>query len=450
MYLYFLYIFFFWLAVQNLVLPWVYRQQMLSVAEMGILMGLKEAILLLVLVFLSPRLFKKDWHLLAADKFGLTYISLLTLYLLCGSWVLGATADFSLRLISMRGVACLVLFYFWGRLSFFTLRELRQFIGFIVILQVVVALFGIYEWCFLPTSFWSDTVGAGTFMLDVKGLLENQNVVDGLPSNMFQFGVRRLLSSYGEPLAMGIACVFPLLLCLTVLINGLALRVSRSFWLLAATIIGAALLLTIGRESIGAASIGILAVLWMCGKVRHGLMPLVLASAILLTLPQVWQYLTDTVTFREASAATHLRFLYSGWKELPQMMVGKGLGEAGGWAFSLAGVQSDVGENSYFELMSQTGIASVILLIGFLFTLAKTVFHYFQKMPDALVSAAFAATTAHILARSLAGIFSPSLFGVIPLASFFFFCGASLTTMQRAESSVTTTARRVLLLRMSA
>ena len=112
-------------------------------------------------------------------------------------------------MVSMRSLVSLVLFYFWGRLSFFDLRQMRYLVRFVVGLQVVVALFGIYEWWFLPASFWSDTVGAGTFMLDVKGLLANQNVVNGLPSNMFVFGIRRSISSYGDPLAMGIASVFP-------------------------------------------------------------------------------------------------------------------------------------------------------------------------------------------------------------------------------------------------
>jgi hypothetical protein len=447
MYLYFLYFFFIWLAVQNLVLPWVYRQHLLAAETVGLLMASKEGVLALALVVLAYRFWSGQWRMVLADRFAIAYMALLTFYLLCGPWMLGGSATFVLRLISIRGLVSLVLFYFWGRLSFLDLRQFRRFARFLVGLQVVVALFGIYEWAFLPASFWSDTVGAGTFMLDVKGLLNNQNVVHGLPSNMFVFGIRRAISSYGDPLAMGIASVFPFLVCLAWLLrNPHRPTAKRIAWKLATGVIAIALVLTIGRESIGAAALGALALLYWQGRVRQTLLVAVAVCAALLLLPQAWKYVADTVTFREASAATHLQFLYNGWKEIPSMLAGKGLGEAGGWAFSLAGVKSDVGENSYFELMSQTGLLSVIFLLVFLFGVAKRAIAHARGLPDPLISAVFLAAGAHIFARCLSGVFSPSLFGVIPLASFFFLCGAGFTAVQRTVARPVAVARRVAIL----
>ena len=293
-------------------------------------------------------------------------------------------------------------------------------------------------------------MGAGTFMLDVKGWLANQNVVNGLPSNMFVFGIRRSISSYGDPLAMGIASVFPFLVCMAWLLRNSRLPRTiprRAAWQLAAVVIALGLVLTIGRESIAAAALGVLALLCWHGKVRQTMAAAALLCVALLFLPQVAKFVSDTVTFRESSAATHLRFLYNGWREIPQMLAGKGLGEAGGWAFSLADVKSDVGENSYFELMSQTGLLSVILLVLFLFGLAKTGLEYSRKFHDPLLSPVFLAVAAHIFARCLSGIFSPSLFGVIPLASFFFLCGAGFTAAQRTMANPVAVARRVLILK---
>ncbi len=446
----FLKFFFFWLAVQNLVLPWVYHRRLLPAVAIGALMATKEVVLGLALVALSFRFWKKDWRLVPADKFAGAYAVLLAFYLFCGPWWLGGSATFALRAISLRGLVSLVLFYFWGRLSFLDLGQLRRLARFIVGVQVIVALFGIFEWSFLPTSFWSDTVGAGAFMLDVKGLLENQNVVNGLPSNLFVFGIRRSISSYGDPLAMGIASVFPFLVCVAWLLRNPRLaRVtgSRVVWQLAAVVIATALLLTIGRESMGAAALGVFALLAGRGKLWQTAATAVVLGAGFLCLPQLWGYVMDTVTFREASAATHLRFLYSGWEQIPGMLFGKGLGEAGGWAFSLAGVKSEVGENSYFELMSQTGVLSAVLLLLFLLGLAKQGLEYSRKFPDPLISAVFQAAAAHIFARALMGIFSPSLFGVIPLASFFFFCGAGFTALQRSAAHPAAVARRVLVLK---
>jgi len=317
-------------------------------------------------------------------------------------------------------------------------------------MQTAVALFGIYEWFFLPASFWSDTVGAGTFMLDVKGLLENQNVVDGLPSNMFRFGIRRVISTYGDPLAMGIASVFPLLVCSAWLARHrttISNKISSWKPWTATLVIAAALLLTIARESIGAALLGMVMALWWSEKSSRLIVPTIVILIVVSLLPQVWGYAARTVTFQEASASTHLNFIRKGWNQLPVLLPGKGLGEAGGWAFSLAGVESEVGESSYFELMAQTGLVSVLLLLGFLGSVAKTMLRYSRQLPDELLSAAFVASAAHVVCRSIMGVFSPSLFGVIPLASFFFFCGAAFTTMQRLQLNPHLVARRVVVLR---
>jgi hypothetical protein len=341
----------------------------------------------------------------------------------------------------------LVLFYFWGRLSYFTIRQLRGFLRFIVGLQVAVAVFGILEWLVLPDTFWSDTIGIGTFMLDVKGLLDGQNVINGLPSNMFRMDVRRVISFYGDPLAMGIASVFPLLLCVGLLLRGPGVR-CRWLWQASAIVTGSALLLTLGRESIGAVVVSSALLLWWAGKLRGYVCALAVVTLLLLALPQIWSFGAQTLSFHEESAATHLDFLTQGWRQIPQMLLGKGLGEAGGWAYSLAGVRSDTGESSYFDLMAQTGLASVLCLLGFLFRTARHAFSESREIPDPLISAALLAATAHIVGRSLMAIFSPSLFGVVPLASFFFFCGLAFTTLQRARLA-SPVVRRIIVLKQT-
>lgn len=440
-------IYFTWLAVQNFVLPWAYRQHWLAASSVALLMSCKEAILVIVIAGLLYRVFKKDWRFQASDKFAAAYILLLVSYLVFAPSVLGSTASFDLRMISLRSVISLALFYLWGRLCCLEIDELRRLVRFVVGLQVAVALFGLGEWLFLPASFWSETVGIGTFMLDVKGLLEGQNVIGGLPSNMFHFGMRRVISTYGDPLAMGIASVFPLLLCIAWLCRKGPRAGSSFLWWLAAGLIAAALLLTVGRESIGAAVLGTALLTWWSGRSRRLAVPIVATVIALLLLPQVWAYISATLTFQEGSAATHLRFLYSGWNQLPKMLLGKGLGEAGGWAFSLAGVQSEVGESSYFDLMAQTGVLSVILLLGFLLTTARAAFALAKKFPEPLISATLLAVAAHLVSRSALAIFSPSLFGVVPLASFFFLCGAAFTTLQHMAAQPRIVARRVLVLR---
>jgi hypothetical protein len=434
MYLAFLYMYFTWLALQNFLLPLAYQQGWLSASTVGLLMAGKEAVMVLALLALGYRAFQKGWRFNAADKFAFAYAVLLALYLAFAPLVLGSTVPFFIRAVSMRALVSLVIFYFWGRLTYLEMGELKKFIRFVLGLQICVAIFGLMEWAFLPTSFWSETVGVGNFMLDVKGLLDGMNVLDGLPANMFRFDIRRIISTYGDPLSMGIACVFPLLLCVAWLLlrkRSINDRNSRLKWLVAATVLAVALLLTIGRESIGAAFLGAALLVWWAGKAKGFVAPAVLIVFMLMLVPQFWTNFVETVTFRESSAAEHLQFLQSGWGEAPKLLVGKGLGESGGWAYSLAGVESEVGENSYLELMGQAGLLAVLFLVGFLIASCRWNLWYAKRIPDPLISAALYAAAANIAARATMAMFSPSLFGVVPMASFLFLCGAGFTAMER-------------------
>ena len=111
-------------------------------------MASKEAALALALLALAYRFWKKAASLSRQICHRLRRLAhgLFVLWAV----VAGRSATLVLRMVSMRSLVSLVLFYFWGRLSFFDLRQMRYLVRFVVGLQVVVALFGIYEWWFLP------------------------------------------------------------------------------------------------------------------------------------------------------------------------------------------------------------------------------------------------------------------------------------------------------------
>ena len=433
MYVLFLCVYFAWLAVQNFLLPLAFQQGWLSFPAAGGLMAAKEIVMVIALLLLGYRAFKKGWRLNIADKFALAYSFLLLLYLAFAPLAMGSTVPFFIRIVSLRYLIALAAFYFWGRLSFLEIRELRRLVIFVLALQVAVAVFGIVEWSVVPLSFWRDTVGVGAFMTDVKGLPEGVNVVDGLPVNMVRSDIRRSISTYGDPLAMAISCVFPFLLCAAWLLHRAetASVAARRKWWIAFAVISVALLMTNGRESIAVALLGAVLLASWEGKANILILPAIAAGVAVIAIPEVWAHINDTVTFQEGSASSHLAFLQSGWQSAPKLLVGKGLGEAGGWAGSLAGVESDVGENSYFELMGQAGLLSVVLLVGFLVGVYRQARWFSRRLPDKLLAAALAAAAANIAGRIVMAVFSPSFFAVIPMASFFFLCGATFTTMQK-------------------
>src|SRR5215469_9061781 len=143
MYLAFLCIYFIWLALQNFLLPLAYQQGWLSFASATMLMATKEVVMMLALLALGYRAFQKGWRFNAADKFALAYAALLVLYFAFAPLLLGSTVPFFVRIVSLRYLIALVAFYFWGRLSYLELGELRKVIRFVLGLQVAVALFGI-------------------------------------------------------------------------------------------------------------------------------------------------------------------------------------------------------------------------------------------------------------------------------------------------------------------
>jgi hypothetical protein len=91
MYLVFLCLYFLWLAVQNFLLPWSYRQRWFSVETVGVLMAAKEFLLAAGLLWLSRRAVeRRGWlRLTSCDAFALGYCVVLCLYLVLAGWLPG-------------------------------------------------------------------------------------------------------------------------------------------------------------------------------------------------------------------------------------------------------------------------------------------------------------------------------------------------------------------------
>jgi hypothetical protein len=445
MYLNFLKLYFSWLALQNFLLPWMLSADLLPLKAFALLLGSKEVILIGALVLLMPRLLQPGWHWIAPDVWAVAFTLLLISYLLFAPALLGSTAPLTLRLISLRPIVFMVLFYFWGRLSKHSTNELSHLLKFAIALQACIAVFGILEWAFLPSTFWSNTVELGRFMLDVKGLAEGWNVESGLPSNIFKFGVRRLIATFGDPLSMALASVFPLVLGVAYWLPRKYDNSSIPLWIKASAIfIGLALLLTLGRESIVVALCSLLLVSHLRKKASTTFLLAGSGAMLVLLLPFVAGTIWQSLTFQEDTAATHLSFFTQNFAETSKFLLGRGLGEAGGWAFSLAGIESSVGESSYYELMAQTGMLSVLLMVGFLSSIAARAFRLSELVPERLSAAAMIAIAATIVCRMAGAFFSPSLFAFIPMAILYYIAGAAFSAWRPLHGGEHT---RVLVLR---
>ncbi|WP_263417244.1 hypothetical protein [Terriglobus albidus] len=399
-------------------------------------MAAKDAILFVAILLLSVRVFRKDfkWHWI--DTCACGYMALLAVYVFVPDW-LHLDVPFPVRLITYRAQTALVMFYLWGRFTRLRWSQWKSIAIFQIVMLAAASVFGIFERFMLPLSFWSRTIGVSDYLLDVKKLDSNLNVQDGLPSNLFHFGLRRLLSVYADPLGMGTACVFPLVAAIAIM---LCLRRERDpdrmkwipYYLWAATLIAIALLLTIGRESIGVACVAILVLCIALGETRFLRALGVLAFLSILINPSVTKFIVDTVTFQESSAIAHLNLLSTGLQDLSTLLVGHGVGTTGAWATSL-GVHelTDIGESSYLELAAQGGAATLVVFLAFLIGLSRWLWMTARRCDDPVWKGMFLAISTSLIARLIFAVFSPSFFALIPMANMFFLAGAALSTVNR-------------------
>jgi hypothetical protein len=109
-------------------------------------------------------------------------------------------------------------------------------------------------------------------------------------------------------------------------------------------------------------------------------------------------------------------------ENLDQYLLGRGIGQAGGYA-NLEGVSAEgVGENSYMALMGQVGLLSVVLFLGFLGSTVVTLARGATAQQNILAAALAAA----LFGRCCGALFSESIFGFTGTAPLFLFAGLAM------------------------
>ena len=151
-----------------------------------------------------------------ADRLAVAFLGLITIYFVAGLAVAPSTGGSpTVLLIYARRFASLpIIFLAGGRLLLGDRQALRRAIGYLVVVAVVVAVFGLVERLVLGDAFWINGIRVGQFQQSgvQEGFASSRaRLVDGLPATWWSFTggetVRRLVATFLEPttLAMFLA-----------------------------------------------------------------------------------------------------------------------------------------------------------------------------------------------------------------------------------------------------
>lgn len=424
-----------WIAVQNLAAPLVLALGRLGVDDIRGLIGTKELIAVsLVAVSIIPAAVTGRVKLASCDKLWLAYTAWILLYAV-NPLVLHAEPFY--LAVSARALLVPVLFYSLGRLVALEEPEgaLSGLAKTVLGVSLAAAVFGMVEVFILGADFWRG-LEIERYWVEVKGF-SPRTIVDGLPANFYgQYGlvselgrgIRRLASTYGDPLAAGYSLFFAALLCFAALRYGESrFRASYALGFAALT---AALALTVSRVALGALVIGCALILvrerTLLGARGWAALTLVLLGLLVFFRHALAPAFVSAITLEDPSTRSHLLDLARGVQTLasPRTLLGFGLGTAGAPAAASA-VHIGITESAYLVLLAQVGIAGVVLFLGAMIA----TYRFVARRAEASAAAPFPlhAANAGLVGYALSGVVSEQIFTTTSLAPFWILLGSAVS-----------------------
>ena len=429
-----------WIAIQNMALPWLHSLNVLDVEALRFAIAFKEIVGLCLLVGVCARAVPRKvisggWR--SPDAWLLLYGGVLIVALLIP---FSSDAPLGARAVAFRTLVMPAVFIFVGRHFPADSPLIRRIVQAYIAVCAGLAAFGLVERFVLPVDFWRSIVNMGQYITDVKGIAPDFHVEDGLVANMYRFGLRRLVSTFGDPLACGYAFILPTVVGATILLRSnehdrLIAR-GRTFLVGSAALLGVGLLMTINRGAILTVllALGIIAI-----QRRSVRLVIVIGGAILALMiwqPDIRQLAMETLTMQEGSARSHYDHLVEGIGVLltPAYLFGLGLGRSGFWAQELFGTTvPGVGENAYFMMIVQIGYAGTGLFIAFM---VSTVYRFMdpkRRIGDPYLDGLRTACGATLLAHLLTANTSENIFSFTGMAQAWFIVGLALQVSPSQE-----------------
>ena len=267
--------------------------------------------------------------------------------------------------------------------------------------------------------------GETTYQSDIAQLAGGFYTAFGSASGQVVW-VRRMISTYLEPLQLGHALILPLVF-LYYCFAGPRPSLLRPRWMagLLFVWIGLAELFSISRGAILATLIGVAIVILMTRRVTwHFILFASVLLILVLVIPSVRGFVMNTLSLEDPSSLGHVSQLQSGWQLLLSQPWGLGLGQGGyvGTQFG-AGQATGTAESFYFSTVSQVGVVGLGLLgLGFAGLLVNLRNAYRQSESRWLRATALV-TLGALAGYSVSAIASEAAFGLLASAAVWFLAG---------------------------
>lgn len=327
-------------------------------------------------------LFARHWRRIRFHWFdwaAAAYAVLLVAYSVV-PWLLGSHLSFLSVAASAREYVLPVELYALGRLAVAAGVDVRGLVRWFLAVSAVAAAFTVFEYAFLPATFWSSTMDMVSFVRIVQAVPGAQSL--GAISILAQYGVGkvaifpRAIGPFTHP--VGTAHYFVLPLILSVAASYQALNSGRrkeAVWMAALAILFAAAVISpISRGSWIAAGLAVLA----CGLIYRRLLisiaALALTGVLLLSVRPFDYSITSAWNQTDSSTVGHTEAIGKGTQVVQKNPLGIGVGQADQFGQVFSGGEGGVGENMYLALLVSVGpfgfLAFLVFMAGLLWRLA--------------------------------------------------------------------------------
>jgi hypothetical protein len=350
-------VFILWMPLQTTVSLVVYQYGGSLVLARALLV-LKDAAALALIVFLfvghwrSIRFYWFDWA-------AALYAALLVLYSIV-PWLLGSQLSLLAVASSAREYVVPVEIYALGRLAMAAGVDVRMLVKWFLAVSAVAAVWTLFEWVFLPATFWSSTLNMVNFVRDVQGLPGADSL--GAISILAQYGATkgtyftRAIGPFTQPVGTGHYFVLPLVLSIAWVFESInAHRLRKALGLIGLAVLFAGAVITpISRGSWIAAALALVACAVVYRRIAFSVAAVTLTVAFLLALRPSAYSITSALAASDSSTQQHAVAIDRGLGVVWQNPLGLGVGQADqfGQAFSDA---EGVGENTYLALLVSVG-----------------------------------------------------------------------------------------------
>jgi hypothetical protein len=424
-----------WIALQNLAAPILLTVTGLGIDDIRGLIGTKELMALSILaVLVTPAAISGRAKLVGCDKLWLAYSAWILLYTVNP---LALRPELFYLAVSLRALLVPVLFYALGRIVALENppAAVRSLSAAALAIAIPAAVFGILEVAILGDDFWRG-LNLERYWVEVKGFSPN-TIIDGLPANFYgQYGlvyelgrgVRRMASSYGDPLAAAYNLFFVALLCFAGFRYGESRF--RASYALGFAVLAAALALTVSRVAMGALVVGCVLLL-VRERAFFGPRGWLTLAAVGLGLLFVFRgalapAFVSAITMEDPSTRSHLLDLARGLETLasPRALLGFGLGTAGAPA-AASEVHIGITESAYLVLLAQAGVGGLLLFAAALVGTYRFLVRHGK--PAAELPPSIPALSAGLVGYALSGFVSEQIFTTTSLAVFWTLLGAGVS-----------------------